>query len=210
MTISGHLFPKMSNTAAAYHWYVLVFVCCHSNNLINFNLIPNKLRATEKRSLQQFDCIAIPPPQVTAVCSDCIDHITSQPNCREVHRSRMHDCCWHAGLSTNVDQTILSSEIVAYKIQWFNGHWSGWYVPGVNDIDTKYNTRARTCSVPPRAHSLRRVWSYFYDHTHMYIIRGQNSFLFSRFVTVVCVCVCTKCLGLVVTNFFTRTFGTSE
>ena len=121
MTISGHLFPKMSNTAAAYHWYVLVFVCCHSNNLIvtlNFNLIPNKLRATEKRSSQQFDCIAIPPPQVTAVCSDCIDHnITSQPNCREVHRSRMHDRCWHAGLSTNVDQTILSSEIVAYKIQ---------------------------------------------------------------------------------------------
>ena len=121
-------------------------------------------------------CIAVlmttwVPPQVTAVCSDCINHdITSQPNCREVHRSRTRDCRWKAGLSTNVDQTILRGEIVAYKIQWFNGRWSGWYVPGVNDIDRKYNIGAQICSVPLRARSLRRVWSYFYDHTHMYII----------------------------------------
>lgn len=178
------LFQRTSNTVAAYYWYVSVFACKIMKDIkiyiivkLNFNLLPSRLRATEKMKLILTTvCIAFLMttwvlPQVTAVCSDCINHdITSQPNCREIQRSRTRDCRWKAGLSTNVDQTILRGEIVAYKIQWFNGRWSGWYVPGVNDIDHKYNTRAQTCSVPLRARSLRRVWSYFYDHTHKYII----------------------------------------
>lgn len=171
---------RPTHAVAAYDWYVSVFACkimIDNNNLLLFNLIPSRLRATEKMKLILTTvCIAFlmttwALPHVTAVCSDCINHdITSQPNCREVQRSRTRDCRWHAGLSTNVDQTILSGEIVAYKIQWFSGRWSGWYVPGMNDIDHKYNTGARICSVPVRARSLRRVWSYFYDHTHKYII----------------------------------------
>lgn len=38
---------------------------------------------------------------------------------------------------------------------------------GVNDIDSKVNTAA-TCG--GQAYSLRRMWAYFFDHTHSYII----------------------------------------
>jgi peptidoglycan hydrolase-like protein with peptidoglycan-binding domain len=50
-------------------------------------------------------------------------------------------------------------EILKYRIQWFNGTWSPWYVPGVEDQDWKNNYDG----------SERRVWSYFDDHTHEYV-----------------------------------------
>jgi len=59
-----------------------------------------------------------------------------------------------------VDFQVLGGKIYAYKIQWFNGSWSGWYIPGVNDIDYKKNLNG----------TLRRMWSYFYDHSFLYII----------------------------------------
>jgi hypothetical protein len=68
------------------------------------------------------------------------------------------------------DQIVEGGRIAAYKIQWFNGRWSGWYVPGVNDMDTKFNIYPRKCSLSYRAKSMRRIWSYFYDHTHKFII----------------------------------------
>src|SRR3989338_7711531 len=49
-------------------------------------------------------------------------------------------------------------EILKYRIRWFNGSWSAWYVPGQNDIDWKTNTDG----------SKRRVWAYFDDHVHEY------------------------------------------
>ncbi|MDQ1281729.1 MAG: hypothetical protein QG630_80 [Patescibacteria group bacterium] len=49
-------------------------------------------------------------------------------------------------------------EILKYRIQWFNGSWSPWYVPGVNDQDWKNNYDGTT----------RRIWSYFDDHVHEY------------------------------------------
>ena len=72
-----------------------------------------------------------------------------------------YDDRWKQGLDTNVDQIVEGGEIAAYQLQWFNGSWSGWFVPGVNDIDIKYNTRDST---------MRRMWAYFYDHTHKYIL----------------------------------------
>ncbi|MCX6751592.1 MAG: peptidoglycan-binding protein [Candidatus Nomurabacteria bacterium] len=50
-------------------------------------------------------------------------------------------------------------EIIKYRIQWSNGGWSDWYVPGVNDQDSKNNLDG----------TARRIWSYFDDHTHEYI-----------------------------------------
>lgn len=47
-------------------------------------------------------------------------------------------------------------EIARYRIQWSSGAWSRWYIPGVDDVDWKTNFNG----------SLRRVWSYFADHTH--------------------------------------------
>ncbi|CAF1034051.1 unnamed protein product [Didymodactylos carnosus] len=65
-----------------------------------------------------------------------------------------------AGLDLNVDWVLKCGNIVAYKLQWFSGGWSDWYVPGVNDMDDKVND----------GNVLRRMWSYFDDHTHTFII----------------------------------------
>ncbi|MFA5783020.1 MAG: peptidoglycan-binding protein, partial [Bacteroidales bacterium] len=50
-------------------------------------------------------------------------------------------------------------EILKYRIQWSNGGWSDWYVPGVDDQDWLNNLDG----------TARRIWSYFDDHTHEYI-----------------------------------------
>ncbi|KAK3608292.1 hypothetical protein CHS0354_030742 [Potamilus streckersoni] len=108
----------------------------------------------------------------TCPTGDCVAYdISTQAICLEVsNKPSTSDCRWAAGLNINVDQVILNGSIVAYKIQWFSGLWSGWYVPGVNDIDGKYNPSNSTCSVPYNENTIRRVWAYFYDHTHSYII----------------------------------------
>ncbi|CAF0988573.1 unnamed protein product [Rotaria sordida] len=96
----------------------------------------------------------------------CFD-ITSQGNCTEVsNKSPTYDYRWlNSGVDSNVDWTITCGDIIAYKIQGYTGVWSGWYVPGVNDMDTKVNG----------GNGLRRLWSYFYDHNHSYIICKPNN-----------------------------------
>jgi hypothetical protein len=103
-------------------------------------------------------------PHGAAACSgsDCVIYdLSTQSSCTEVNEAATYDSRWTVGLSSQTDQTVLGGHIVAYKIQYFSGSWSGWYVPGVNDIDIKFNTSANT---------ERRQWSYFYDHAHDYII----------------------------------------
>ncbi len=56
-------------------------------------------------------------------------------------------------------ETLKHKDIVAYKIQWFSGAWSDWFITGDNDVDWKHNLDG----------SKRRVWSYFTDHNHIYI-----------------------------------------
>ena len=56
-------------------------------------------------------------------------------------------------------ETLKHKNIVAYKIQWFSGAWSDWFITGDNDVDWKHNLDG----------SKRRVWSYFTDHNHIYI-----------------------------------------
>ena len=103
--------------------------------------------------------------------SDHVIYKRNQSQCKEVVKSRTLDCRWHAGLWRYPDREILGGEIVAYKIKWFSGRWSGWYVPGVNDADSKFNVRSKSCrNYPVHTKTLRRMWSYFYDHSHSYII----------------------------------------
>lgn len=106
--------------------------------------------------------------QQPSACSDqgdgnygCFD-IISQGSCVEVaNQTPSRDIRWpRSGIDLNIDWAIKCGDIVAYKLQWFSGGWSAWYVPGVNDMDQKVNSR----------NGLRRMWSYFYDHTHTYII----------------------------------------
>ena len=81
-----------------------------------------------------------------------VEDVTAPPRgANKWHRSR---------LSLETDNRILGGNIVAYRIQWFNGNWSQWFVPGVNDVDHKVNSDG----------SKRRMWSYFEDHTHRYLI----------------------------------------
>ena len=105
-----------------------------------------------------------------AMATDVLPYSISQTNCEEVTEGRTNDCRWPAGLYADVDQLVKKGRIIAYQIRWSTGGWSGWYVPGVNDFDTKFNPAARTCSLPYLQNSVRRMWSYFYDHTHKYII----------------------------------------
>jgi hypothetical protein len=93
--------------------------------------------------------------------SDCIGAlgltIETQDVCNQVSSEATRDSRWQEGLSRNVDQEILGCTVVAFKINWFGGGDSGWIVPGVNDLDSKYNTSDGT---------VRRAWAYFYDHSH--------------------------------------------
>jgi hypothetical protein len=111
--------------------------------------------------------------QQPSTCSDqgggnygCFD-ITSQGSCTEVsNEGPTSDLRWSgSGLDSNIDWTIKCGDIIAYKLQWFSGGWSDWFVPGVNDMDPKVNN----------GNGQRRMWSYFEDHTHSYIICKTNN-----------------------------------
>ncbi|CAF1552407.1 unnamed protein product [Didymodactylos carnosus] len=96
----------------------------------------------------------------------CFD-ITAQSVCTTVtNEAPLGDQRWWlAGLDLNIDFVIKCGEIAAYQVKWSTG-WSDWYVPGVNDMDQKVNTN----------NGLRRMWSYFDDHYHTYIICKSNAY----------------------------------
>jgi hypothetical protein len=69
---------------------------------------------------------------------------------------------WQNTLDLNIDRaSSYHGHIVAYHYKTFGGAWTTWYVPGYNDIGTKFY---------PAGHSLERMWSIFQDHTHEFII----------------------------------------
>ncbi|XP_052234925.1 uncharacterized protein LOC127847212 [Dreissena polymorpha] len=113
-------------------------------------------------------CVAIAVGQDVVIYDS-----TSRPKCTLINRSARYDCRWHAGLNM-ADQVIEGGRIIAYRIQWFAGGWSGWFAPGLNDLDIKFNVNASPCALPVKAKSLRRWWSYFYDHIHEFIICKPN------------------------------------
>lgn len=72
---------------------------------------------------------------------------------------------WVNSLSTELDVDIFGFKIVAYQIRWFNGSWSSWYVPGVNDLYKKNNE------------PMRRFWACFNDHTFKIIYKKTKKTL---------------------------------
>ena len=102
--------------------------------------------------------------QAGRICdsSDCIVYdLASQPSCTQEQHPATGRAEWYAGLDLTIDSSLLGGRVIAYRILWSNNVWSEWYVPGMNDLDWKFN---------PRTMYPRRVWSYFSDHTHEYII----------------------------------------
>ena len=110
----------------------------------------------------------------TQYCSDCLRHVIPRPKCVWYVRARTRNCNW-LQYSTSADQVIHNGEIPVYRIRWFNGRWSNYFVTGYNDLDHKVN-RHKTfyCSGRPIYYnSVRRLWSYFYDHTHQFLYCGN-------------------------------------
>lgn len=91
--------------------------------------------------------------------ANCIiyDITTGRSKCTEINYTKRGGD--FSSLDINLDFQKFKGRIVAYKIQWFNGSWSDWYIPGYNDIDTKAQNGR-----------LRRVWSYFSDHSFKIIL----------------------------------------
>ena len=55
----------------------------------------------------------------------------------------------------SVRDTSANPRILIYRICWFNGGWSRWFIPGINDPDSKVEGE--------------RMWRYFSSHTYEYI-----------------------------------------
>ena len=102
-----------------------------------------------------------------SIGDDISYEISTQDICLEIISPPQRDPKWYQGLSLQIDQEILGGKVIVYQIRWFNGNWSTWFVSGVNDIDHKYN---------PANNTMRRMWSYFDDHEHRYILcKAGNS-----------------------------------
>jgi hypothetical protein len=102
-----------------------------------------------------------PAPAAPAAGSvTVVDHRgAAAPACTTTQRAATgDDRWWQAGLALDADARLLGTKIRRYRLQWFSGQWSGWFVPGQNDVDTKVNADG----------SVRRMWSYFDDHTFEY------------------------------------------
>ncbi|ESO09610.1 hypothetical protein HELRODRAFT_168622 [Helobdella robusta] len=112
---------------------------------------------------------------VDCTLPECMPYdISQQSVCTEVtHELPVpSQCQWGAnGLYRHTDFQLLKGRIIAYKLQWFNQKWSSWFVPEYNDLDCKRNMLGQSCAGKPVCpDSLRKMWAYFCDHNHTYII----------------------------------------
>ncbi|WP_368010727.1 WD40 repeat domain-containing protein [Laspinema palackyanum] len=78
---------------------------------------------------------------------------------KEIIANPKHDSRWVDSLATDLDEQLLGCKIVAYKIQWFTGGWTNWYIPGINDLYQQTNL----------GEPVRRVWAHFNEHRHQYL-----------------------------------------
>lgn len=85
--------------------------------------------------------------------------------------SPRHDKEWvDQCLNLNLDKKF-GCKIVAYKIQWFSGDWSSWFVPGVNDLYKK------------EGEPLRRFWACFNDHNFEILYMADSKIKFPETMT---------------------------
>ena len=89
-----------------------------------------------------------------------------QTICYEMVNSPDNNPLWtRSGLDMNVDFVIKCGDIVAYKLLWSStGEWSDWFVTGLNDLS------------PPGPNNRTRMWSWFSDYYHIFIICKSNSY----------------------------------
>jgi hypothetical protein len=91
--------------------------------------------------------------------------------CGEEFRVAKFDCRWPSGVNSRMDEIVYDGRIIAFKLKWFDGTWSKWFVPEMNDFDSKDNVNPKSCpGFPYLTNGLRRAWAYFYDHDHQIII----------------------------------------
>ena len=93
--------------------------------------------------------------------SDCIIYdISTQDVCTAKTAGPTYNLGWVKGLSVQDVIPLAGGTVHAYRLQWFSGAWTNWFVVGVNDIDYKKNADQ----------TMRRMWAYFYDNTHEFIL----------------------------------------
>lgn len=81
--------------------------------------------------------------------------------------SPQRDVEWvNQSLNLSLDQIKFGCDIIAYRIKWSSGAWSGWYAPGVNDLYKKANE------------PLRRYWATFNDHEFEIIYTAEQKINF--------------------------------
>ncbi len=86
--------------------------------------------------------------------ADTLPELSTQAYVGEATYPPQRDREWvNQCLNLSLDVEKFGFKIIAYKIKWFSGAWSGWYVPGVNDLYKKNNE------------PLRRTWACFNDHS---------------------------------------------
>jgi hypothetical protein len=111
---------------------------------------------------------------IECTASNCITPFVfsrTTVDCVEETHTRTDDCRWPSGMNSRMDEIVYKGRIAAYKIQWNSGTWSDWFVPGMNDLDSKINPAEKPeCSLPYLANSMRKAWAYFIGHTHKIII----------------------------------------
>jgi len=91
-------------------------------------------------------------------------------NCRQLISSPKRSCkCFKNKGNSDYDLCSLNGIIAAYQIKWKNGKFSKWFVPRLNDLNTKRNLYYRRCH-PFEKTQPTRAWTYFYSHTHKYIL----------------------------------------
>ena len=93
-----------------------------------------------------------------------------QSECYEMVNSPDNNALWRqSGLDMNIDWVIKCGDIVAYKLLWpTTGEWSDWFVTGMNDL-APVNKTNRT-----------RMWSFFSDYYHIFIICRSNKYKMKR------------------------------
>ena len=97
---------------------------------------------------------------ITPLCaqSPSLPELATQAKIYSVKLSPRYDQKWVDNcLNLSLDEKELGCKIVAYRVQYFSGSWSGWYQPGVNDLYIK------------AGEPLRRAWAMFNDHNFEFI-----------------------------------------